>query len=322
MKVEEKVWLIIASALVLCGLMAFVILMSINGWDFTKLSTEKMQTKEYTLSQNFNDVSIDTKAVDITFVKADDGIVKVVCYEKVNMAHTVTAQDGVLTVTMVNTKKWYQYIGISFHTPTLTVYLPESQYTHLKIKNSTGAVEIPQDFSFESIDVTLSTGKVNTFATTTGQTKIKTTTGSVCVKNANVGALDIVVSTGKVTVENVNALGQVNVGVSTGGTFINALSCQTFISNGSTGNISLEGVIATQLVDIKRSTGDVKFTLCDGGQITVKTDTGSVKGSLLSDKIFQANSDTGRVNVPQTTTGGSCVIETDTGNIFIEIKQQ
>lgn len=322
METLEKVWLIISGILIFCGLMAFVIVMSVNGWDFTKLSTIKMQTKEYAFLQNFEGISIDTKTNDVTFVKTEESEAKVVCYEETNMAHEVTVQDGALTIKVVNTKKWYQYIGISFHTPTLTVYLPESQYGALQIKNSTGTVEIPQDFCFESVDVTVSTGSVNIFAQTTGQTKIKTTTGSVCVKNTSVGALDISVSTGKVTVENVDVLGQVNIGVSTGDTYVNTLSCQTFVSRGSTGDISLTSVMVAQSLDINRSTGNVKFTLCDAGDIKVKTDTGSVKGSFISDKVFHAKSDTGRINIPSTTQGGSCFIETDTGNIFIEIKQE
>ena len=59
------------------------------------------------------------------------------------------------------------------------------------------------------------------------------------------------------------------------------------------------------------NTGDVKFDACDASEISVKTDTGDVTGSLLTDKVFITNTDTGRVNVPQTATGGRCEIITD-----------
>ena len=65
----------------------------------------------------------------------------------------------------------------------------------------------------------------------------------------------------------------------------------------------------------------MSFTACDAGELHVKTDTGDVTGSLLSDKIFFAESDVGSVDVPKTTTGGVCEIQTNTGNIAITIDQ-
>lgn len=46
---------------------------------------------------------------------------------------------------------------------------------------------------------------------------------------------------------------------------------------------------------------------------------GNVKGTLLTNKVFITHTDTGRVNVPKTVTGGKCEINTDTGNIKIDI---
>ena len=70
---------------------------------------------------------------------------------------------------------------------------------------------------------------------------------------------------------------------------------------------------------LERSTGDVKFTLCDAGELFVKTTTGNVIGSLCSEKIFMAKASTGKVEVPKSVTGGICEIETSTGDIRITI---
>ena len=51
----------------------------------------------------------------------------------------------------------------------------------------------------------------------------------------------------------------------------------------------------------------------------IKTSTGKVVGSLLTEKVFNAKSDTGKVEVPNTTSGGSCTITTDTGKIQVTI---
>ena len=95
--------------------------------------------------------------------------------------------------------------------------------------------------------------------------------------------------------------------------------CKSVISSGSTGDITLQHVIATEKLSIERSTGDVKFDGADASEILVKTDTGDVTGSLLSDKVFIVHTDTGNVDVPKTTAGGICEIQTDTGDIELDI---
>ena len=78
-------------------------------------------------------------------------------------------------------------------------------------------------------------------------------------------------------------------------------------------------MFAAETISIERSTGDVGFDRCDAGALEIATGTGDVAGSLLSDKVFIARSGTGRINVPETTSGGTCRIHTDTGDIHIEV---
>ena len=59
---------------------------------------------------------------------------------------------------------------------------------------------------------------------------------------------------------------------------------------------------------------------CDAFEIVAKTSTGDVTGSFLSEKIFMAQTDTGRIDVPQTMTGGKCQITTNTGDIKVKIE--
>lgn len=128
---------------------------------------------------------------------------------------------------------------------------------------------------------------------------VKADTGNIRVAHTSVGALDLSVTTGKVTVSDV--------------------TCESLTSSGSTGNVILSNVIAEKEFSIKRSTGNVKFDGCDAAELHVKTSTGNVTGSLLTDKVFLTEVSTGKVTVPQTTTGGTCEIKTNTGNITIEI---
>ena len=322
MRTRTKVWLIVAASLVLIGCILFVGVMSILKWDFTKLFTGKYENNDYKIHEDYQNISIITDTADIVFVPCENTTTSVSCYEQKNNMHSVSVKDGTLEIEIVDTRKWYEYIGINFGTPKITVCIPEGEYGKLSVKASTGNVEIPEVFKFRSIDISLSTGEVKNYASALEGIKIKTTTGNICIEDASAGSLDLIVSTGKVTVSSVTCEGDIAVGVSTGKTYLSNIRCKSVISSGSTGDILLNNVIATERFSIDRSTGDVKFDGSDAAEIFVETDTGDVSGNLLTDKVFITKTDTGDVDVPKTVTGGRCEITTDTGDIEIKTRRE
>lgn len=322
MRKKIKIWLVIAACLVVLGLVMFAAVMTAYNWDFTKLSTIKYETNTYVIDEEFSNISMYTDTADLFFAVSDDGMRKVVCYEMAHVKHSVSVRDDTLFIHTMDDRQWYEYIGINFGTSRITVYLPETEYTSLVIKESTGDIEIPKDFSFESMDISLSTGDVKSFASASELIKIKTSTGDIRVEDISAGALDLSVSTGGITVSNVTCRGDAEISVSTGKTDMTDVQCKNVRSNGNTGDISLKNVIATELLFIERTTGNVMFEGCDAAELFAETDTGHVTGSLLTDKVFIAQTDTGRVDVPNTVTGGKCEIITDTGDIKITITEQ
>lgn len=312
-----KKWLIAAGALVLLGTLMFVLTMCLAGWNFRKLSTEKFETKTYEPSEAFRDIKIEADTADIVFSPAEDGKCRVVCYERESVTYSVSAADGTLTVRAIDERN--RYIGVAFENDRITVYLPKAEYAVLVIEEKTGDVEIPHDFGFERIDISVSTGSVTCNASATGDVRIKSSTGGIRVENTSVASLDLSVSTGSVTVSDVTCGGNVRVGVTVGKTRLTNLTCKNVVSSGSTGDISLECVIAEERFTIERSTGDVSFRDCDASEIHTKTSTGNVEGDFRTEKVFVAESDTGHVDVPKTTTGGKCEIRTDTGHIRISV---
>ncbi len=316
------IWLLVASFLILIGCIIFAGVMIVFKWDFTKLATVKYETNEHILESHYINLSIVTDTADILLVPSESANGSVVCYEQENSKHSVTVKDGSLEIKIEDTRKWYEYIGIAFGTPKITVYIPQGEYRKLLVKSSTGDVEIPADLNFESIDISASTGNVKNYASASELIKIKTSTGAIRVENISAGALDLTVSTGKVTVSDVNCESEVAVRVSTGKTSLTDIECKSVISSGSTGDISLKNVIATEKLSLERSTGHVKFDGCDAGEIFVKTNTGDVRGTLLSDKVFITKTDTGDIDVPKTITGEKCEINTNTGDIKISISYQ
>jgi len=318
MKKTTAIWLIVASALMLSGFIMFAALVGLNAGDFSSFSTSKYETNTYEVNERFTSLRIAADTEDISFLKSTDGKCRVVCFEDENLKHSVKVENGELKIGTVDERKWYNYI-MNFHSAKISVFLPEAAYSNLSVNISTGDVDIAKDFTFESIDVSLSTGNVKCSASVTGIAKINASTGDVNVNDASLGMLEITTSTGDISVARVTC-GDLSLNVSTGKIELSGISCQNLTSTGSTGDIEMRSVIASGTFKIKRSTGDVDFEASDAGEINILTDTGDVKGSLLSEKIFIIDTDTGKKDVPKTLTGGKCEITTDTGDIKIRIK--
>lgn len=320
MRTRTKVWLIIATSLVLIGCILFAGVMTTLSWDFTKLSTTKYVTNTYEISKAFDGISMNTDTADITFALSDNGKCAVECYEEEKTKHSVTVEDDTLIIKEIDNKSWYDNIGINFSSPKITIYLPKTNYTSLFIEESTGSINLPQNFKFEDANISLTTGNVNFSASASELIKIKTSTGSINIKDISAGALELSVSTGKVSVSDVICEGDININVSTGKADLNNIECKNLTSNGDTGDILLNHTIAAEKFSIKRDTGDVKFNSSDAAEIFVETDTGDVIGNLLTNKVFITHTDTGKIDIPKTVSGGRCVIKTDTGDIKLKIK--
>ena len=312
-------WLITAGALVVLGGLLILLTACSVQFDPSLLSTDRFETNEHTVTEDFQSITIDTDTADVTFVLGDGEDCTVTCYETEKLKHTVTVEDSTLSIKIHDTRRWYEHIGIQMGSPKITVSIPKGTYGTLTVTSDTGDVTLPRELQFQSLDVAVSTGDVKCEAGVIGTTQISTSTGAVWLENTTMGALSVSTSTGNVTLSGVATEGDVKISVSTGKTRLTDLTCKNLISTGSTGDMILANVIASEAFSIERSTGDVRFDRCDAAELTVTTDTGDVSGSLLSEKIFSVDTDTGRRSVPDTHTGGRCRITTDTGDVTITI---
>ncbi len=321
MNKKTVIWLIAAASLILIGSITIGGVLTMLKFNFEELSTVKYVTNSHDIDDEFQNISISVDTSDIVLLPSDNGKTKVVCYEDENSIASVTVNGDTLTIASQNTKKWYEHIGINWGTPKITVYLPKSEYASLSVKESTGDVEIPKDFKFETADISTTTGDVDLYASVSGSAKTKASTGNVSVSDVTVGSLEVSVSTGRVSLTRVNCDGRLSVKVSTGRAQLSDVKCGSLNSSGNTGDITLKKVIAAENFSIERTTGDVKFEGCDARDISVKTSTGDVTGSLLTEKLFSASSNTGKVSVPSPSGSQKCTITTDTGRIIITVQK-
>ena len=277
MKKSTIITLVVAGAMVLFGAGLFAGAMTAASWDFGILNTYEIVNNTYDIDQPFTNISIDTDTADIRFAKSSDGKCRVATRDTSNHVYSVVVEDDTLKIRMDFAKPFE--LGIGVYESSVTVYLPEDVYGTLTIKEDTGDVEIPENFSFESMDIELDTGDVVSHADVTGTCRIEATTGDIKVENASVGALALRVTSGKITVSDVVCAGNVSANVSTGDTFLTNLTCTDLTSTGTTGDLKLTNVIASGKLDITRDTGDVTFEGSDAASIRIVTDTGDVMGT-------------------------------------------
>lgn len=307
---KKLIWLIVIFVLVL------VIVCVVSSL----MITRNLERKQYEFDDDFKNIKIITDTADIIVMPSENTNSLVVCNEQEKLNHIVKLEDNTLLIKVNDTRKWYEYIGINFNTPKITIYLPKTEYNELLIKSSTGEVNIPKNFKFKNIDIVVNTGNITNYASAYDEIKIKTSTGNIRVENIIAGTLKFSTSTGKVDVKKVNCSNDIKINVSTGDTRLVDTICKNIISSGSTGNMSLENVIAMEKVSIERSAGNIKFKDSDANDIFIRTDTGDINGNLLTDKVFFVESDTGSVDVPKILADEKCGIITDTGNVKMTIK--
>ena len=318
----SKIAIVIAVIIMVAGLVMFTASLFAVGFDFTSFSTQKYETNTHEIKDNFSSISVNTDTADIVFLPSDDGECKVVCYERENMKHSAFVKDDVLVIEIVDEREWYEYISLfNFDNEKINVFLPESEYKALTVEASTGDVSVPEDFKFESVNISVSTGDINYKASCTGSVELDASTGDIRVENADIGSLKLAVSTGKINVKNVNCAGDINVSVSTGDVKLVNVKSNRLFTKGDTGDISLKSFIAVDKLSIERSTGDVEIDGCDAGEIYIETSTGDVSGTVLTDKTFIADSSSGDIDVPRETRGGRCYIKTSSGDIEIRVKK-
>lgn len=310
--------LIIAASLIVIGGAAFTVgFVMMDDGSFAYLNNN-YQEKIYESSDKINSITIKTDTADVEILPYDSEGYKVECFDKKNLSHAVSVEEGSLCIEKVDSRAWYEYISLFSQPTKITVYIPAGEYSSLSLTASTGSSTISKDFIFDKATVTASTGNVTFYATTKSTLNVSVSTGDIKLESSSHGDICLKASTGDTALRNLTCK-NVKTEESTGKTTINGLICNDFTSTGNTGDLSMTSVISSGTVTINRSSGHVKFDKCDAAELKITTDTGDVTGTLLSSKVFIYNTDTGDVSLPETITGGICKITTDTGDIKISI---
>ena len=260
MKKSVKTKLCLAASFVLSGLLLFVGVMTALGWDFKKLQTVEYETKQYKITETVQSLSIKGSTGNVMILPTQEAAARVVCYEKTGVSNSVSVQDGVLTIEEAETKKWYQFLSISFEKPTVTVYLPQGEYGCISIKMSTGDISL-QNLAANEVSLGLSTGDIELRGVSCHNFKAKTSTGDIELYNVLASQkMSIETSTGDVELHGCDGA-ELDITTSTGSVEGSLLSSKEFFVETSTGKVDVPKGTTGGKCTIHTSTGDVEITI-------------------------------------------------------------
>ena len=258
MRKVTKIWLIIATSLVLVGCIIFAGVMTLYKWDFRKLSTVRYETNNYEINEDYKNISVVTRTADVVLIPCESLKSSVVCYEQENLKHSVEVKDGTLVISVVDTRKWYEHIGISFGTSKITVYIPRGEYGTLSVKTSTGNI-YAENVTADALGLCVSTGDISVSNVDCKNVTSSGNTGDISLKNViATEKISINRSTGDIKLDRCDAT-EISVKTDTGKVVGSLLSEKVFIAETSTGKVSVPKTTTGGKCEITTSTGDIKI---------------------------------------------------------------
>lgn len=299
MKKSTIIWLIVATTLIVIGIATIFVALSMGAFDPAIFNTVELVTNIYEIEEEFDSISIFTETADIELRPSTDGSVKVECFEQKNTYHSISVNEGCLTIQVIDKREWFEHIGFYPEETKITVYLPKGRYNELTIKESTGDVIIQNEFEFFQAKIHVTSGDIEFFASAENNLGLKTYSGDITVDDTNTTIMTLVVGTGDINVNNIR--------------------CKIFETLSTTGDQTIKNLIAEERIIFRGGTGDVLFEKCDAPDITIYTNTGDIFGSLMSGKDFEVECGTGDVAYPESLGDEKCKVKSRTGDIKITI---
>lgn len=319
MKTSKKIAIKAAGICIAVGILISFGALFAMGFDFTKLNTFHPVTNTYEVDEAFTDLVIEEEACSVRLFPSTDGSCKVVCRQSDKMTHRVVVEGQTMVIESVSRRKWYDHIGVFWGEMEVAVYLPQAAYGALRVSSVSGDIEVPDCFSFAEAQIDSTSGDVSFSAPVTKDLSIKTVSGDLYVGGITPKSLQAESTSGEITVSSVQLAEDLEASTTSGDIELTGVACQNVTVESTSGEVDLQDTVAGGKVQVETVSGDVELLRCDGAALWLKTSSGEVSGTLLTEKVFVTDTVSGDVDVPRTTSGGTCEITTTSGDIAVSI---
>jgi DUF4097 and DUF4098 domain-containing protein YvlB len=164
-------------------------------------------------------------------------------------------------------------------------------------------------------------GKTELGDCTAATADLETTSGEIRVRTVTLDSLTAQTGSGGICMESVTVIEATDLETTSGEITLLYTTCGTLTAETGSGGIDLTDTTVTGHIQAETTSGSIRFARADAETLDLKTNSGSVKGSLLTPKIFYTDTTSGSVDVPKSTEGGLCEIQTTSGSIRITIEE-
>ncbi len=334
----------IALACIAAGVAVAFAAWGASGFDLSRMETMKWERKSYEVDQPFAHIQIEGMSNTVRLVPAQDGKCRVVCSESEKISHTVSVEQGTLTIVSHDRRRWYEHIGVFWGVQSelsTTVYLPQREYEDLSIQCASGDVSVPADFTFTMVQIKTASGEIEYAAPAKGDVtlhavsgdidaagltaralELHTTSGDVDLSQSQADSLSVQSTSGTVKLRSVRAAGAADVTTVSGEIELEYLQAQDITLRSTSGDVELEDVTASAGLDIKTVSGEIGLARSDAQTLRLKSTSGDVSGTLRSGKLFQTHTTSGDIRVPNSSPdAGLCEITTTSGDIHLRLSE-
>ena len=353
---KKKIGGIAAVAAILIGLLMILFVFIKVGFDLRNLNTETYRRTEQRLEGAFAEIEIETSLFDVRILPMDEGSEPVV-YLPYNekIAHTLSVENGKLTIRVEDTRAWYEKLFLGSATDENTVlelYVPYAHYEKLSVNAQSGDIVVngARDaetlLSFENVLLKTSSGDLDFRATMqnngNGMLDMQTISGKLTMAgvsdvpiNASTTSGDILVmscapaqsirlsaTSGEIKVSQLTMAddGVLSADVSSGEIEFLNVRVGTMKLEITSGDIELSNVMVAGELRAETNSGDIEIKRSDAGSLYLETTSGDVEAELLSGKMFEVDVTSGDKRYPASDRdGGLCKVKTSSGDVEIVV---
>lgn len=261
MKKRTIIALIIAGVFLVSGIICCGAAAGMVDFDFARLGTNaSYEQRQYEVSAaDVEAIFVDDRNNGIMILPSQDDKIRITYYENEKEGYRIEEKDGSLSIEYRDTRKWYEYIGISWSDMSrdMTIELPAGYSGTLKAETANGAISV-SDVSAGELTVASSNGRITLENTVADEIHVKTSNGKIVTEE--VGAK------GKISLQTSN--GAIVLGITEVGA---GLTCKT--SNGAIKG-SVPGDLSDYSVTAQTSNGESNLPeRYDGGEKTLQIST-------------------------------------------------
>ena len=322
MRKGKKIALLAAGICIVVGAALGVGAIFFGDLTLESLDTQELVTETIPIHEDFENISINDSFSNIHFLPSEEGTCKLVFTRLTDVTYTAEVEGGTLTILGQDGRKWYDMIqfgsGSVWGELEMAIYLPETQYGDLTITSGSGDLNIPENFVFDTAFLVTASGSVAFQGGVGSALTLQTASGDILAANVRAESMLVNTASGTVALDTVTVGENLALDSSSGEIHLTTVECGELNVNTSSGEVECLDVLAGRTIRVDTSSGEIQLVSCDASSLVLNSSSGDITGTLRTPKVYQADSASGNVEVPDTSTGGLCEIDTSSGNIHFE----